>query len=443
MRSIKSIFYILSGVVAASFILHSCTTPKQAFDPKDLSYIYNPLKTQINPLYGVFNESDTRSVLSIKFFNNDLYFNEANPTGTPMALMSVKVNLLNLTQGNALADTAYYDLDIKKDKNTQEYLFHIPLKVEKGSEYIADIKLFDKIRQLWVQAFVPFNTVSDFNRYKFYARGHLKKNELLKPMVRKGEFFNLVYSGKKPDSLYISVYPPYTDFPYPPSFVLPEKQLPADPDTIVALPYSDTLPLMFPGKGIFFCSVSRENNEGYTFMNFGAEYPSMTSPEQMIGPLCYLASEDEMSDMRSNPKPKVALDEFWLKCGGNVEKARELIRIYYTRVLYANFYFSSFREGWRTDRGMIYIIYGPPDKLYKSGDGETWGYRKQIVKTGWGTSYSVREEFLNFTFKKRENKFSDNEYSISRSETVISYWDQAVLSWRKGVVFRLDNPADI
>ncbi len=39
--------------------------------------------------------------------------------------------------------------------------------------------------------------------------------------------------------------------------------------------------------------------------------------------------------------------------------------------------------------------------------------------------------------------FSDNEYSISRSETSVSYWDQAVAAWRKGIVFRLDNPADL
>ena len=89
------------------------------------------------------------------------------------------------------------------------------------------------------------------------------------------------------------------------------------------------------------------------------------------------------------------------------------------------------------------MIYGPPDRIYKSSDGETWGYRKQIVKTTWGTSYSVKEEYLDFTFKKRENMFSDNEYSISRSETSVSYWDQAVATWRKGVVFRLDNPADL
>jgi GWxTD domain-containing protein len=360
-----------------------------------------------------------------------------------MALMTVLVKVFNLSQGMALADTALHNLDITKDKTKLEYLYKIPMKVEKGNEYIADVKIMDNIRQTMVQAFVPFSTVSDFSRYNFYARGHLQKNELLKPLVRKNEFFNLVYGRQKPDSLFISVYQPYSEFPYPPSMVLPEKPGATKPDTIVALPYSEDLPLMFPKKGIYFCSIGRNINEGYTFLNFGAEFPGMSSPEQMIEPLCYLASQEEMTDLRANPKPKMALDGFWLSCGKNVEKARELIRIYYTRVLYANYYFTSYKEGWRTDRGMVYMIYGPPDRIYKTSEGETWGYRKQVVKTTWGTSYSVKEEFLDFTFKIRENIFSDNEFSISRSETSVSYWDQAVAAWRKGVVFRLDNPADL
>ena len=438
--SVKAVSLISILMVGVAF---SCSTPKPVVDSKDLSYLYNPLKNSINPKYSIFNESDDQSILSVKFFNSDLYFNEANPSGVPMALMTVLVKVYNLSQGMALADTAYYDFNIAREKSKQEYLYKIPLKVEKGTEYVAEIKVTDRMRLMTVQAFVPFNTLSVYNRYNFYARGHILKNELIKPLVRKGEFFNLVYGHAKPDTMYISVYKPYLEFPYPPSTVLPEKPGATKPDTIVAVPYSDTLPLMFPRKGIYFCSVDKNNNEGYTFMNFGAEFPTMTSPEQMIEPLCYLASEDEITEMKANPKPKVALDGFWLKCGGNVEKARELIRIFYTRVLYSNFYFTSYKEGWRTDRGMMYIIYGPPDKLYKSSDGETWGYRKHLVKTSWGTSYSEREDYLYFTFKKRDNMFSDNEYSISRSETVVSFWDQAVLSWRKGIVFRLDNPADL
>ena len=102
---------------------------------------------------------------------------------------------------------------------------------------------------------------------------------------------------------------------------------------------------------------------GFTIFNFGKGFPGTNRPLTMIEPLIYLSNKEAVDEMLFHPNPKIALDEFWLGITGNVERSRELIRIYYSRVLYANFFFSSFREGWKTERGMIYIIYGPPDKL--------------------------------------------------------------------------------
>ncbi len=172
--------------------------------------------------------------------------------------------------------------------------------------------------------------------------------------------------------------------------ILPQKTIDYPPDKIIALPYSDTLPMMFPRQGIYHCTIGRDIAEGYTFYNMGSTYPTLKTPEAMIEPLAYLASQDEMDSLRSALKKKLALDNFWISLGGNVDKARELIRIYYTRVLYTNFYFTSYRQGWRTERGMIYIIYGPPDKVYKTVDGENWGYKKPVIKSSWGGRYSVK-----------------------------------------------------
>lgn len=422
--------------------LSGCSTPKATVDPKDLSYLYNPLKNSINPRYKIVNQTAELSVLAVKFIGSELFFSEANPSGIPTASMFISVRLFNVSQGRILADTAFYDLDISKDRVKDEYLYKIPLKVERGTEYVTDIKVYDKIRQLMVQSFVPFNTLSDNNRYNFFLRGHNQQNEVLLPIIKKNEFFNLVYAKGNLDSIFISVYEPYKEIPYPPSMVLPEKPGATEPDTVVALPYSETLPLMLPKEGIYFCTTARDIKEGFSLFNFGTEYPGMNDPLAMIEPLAYLASPDEMAVIKADPRPKIALDNFWIKCGGNIEKARELIRIFYTRVVYADYYFTSYREGWRTDRGMIYIIYGPPDKLYKSNEEESWGYRRPVAKSKWGSKYTVEEEYLFFSFKKRASIFTDNEYSLSRSETVVTYWDKAVLAWRNGVVFRLDNPED-
>lgn len=439
----RVIFIHACVFLIAAVALFSCKTTKPAVDTKDVSYIYNPTKNRINPRYNITNQSDTRSVLSIKFFASDLYFTEANPQGVPSASMKITVRFYNISQGKVLTDTASLDLNIVKIQGKPDYIYNIPFDVEKGNEYMVEIRTFDKLRLLVIHAFVPFNTMSVYNRYNFTVVSHFSKAKIFNPVLRVNDFINLIYRREPVDSLYISYYRPFTEIPDPPSMILPEKTLDYEPERIVAIAYSDTLPMMFPKQGIYLCSVKRGLKDGYTIYNMGDDYPTMTTPEVMIEPLAYLANEDEMAELRSAQNPKLALDNFWIKIGGNVEKARELIRIYYTRVLYSNYYFTSYKQGWMTERGMIYVIYGPPDKIYKSDEEEIWGYKKPVVKSSWGGRYSVKQEYLYFTFKHRNSVFTDNDFYLSRSETLVTNWDQAILSWRKGIVFRLDNPEGI
>ena len=437
--TIKSSCLILSAILSA-IIFNSCGTTQQAADPKDLSYLYNPTKNSINPKYNIYNQSDEQSVLSIKFFAKDLFFSEANAQGVPTAQMLFNIKLYNTSQGRQLADTAVYNVSIVKEKGRPEYVFDVPLRVEKGNEYVAELRLLDRLRLLVVQAFVPFNTFSYNNRYNFKVVSHFGKNELFNPVLKVDEYVNILYSRGFIDSLYITFYKPFREVPDPPNMILPVKTLDYEPERTVALAYSDTMPIMFPREGIYHVTLGRDIKEGYSFFNLGSAYPSMRSPDVMIEPLAYLATQDELDTMRFALRQKMALDDFWIKMGGNVDKARELIRIYYMRVLYTNFYFSSYKEGWRSERGMIYIIYGPPDKVYKTPEGESWGYRKPVIKSSWGGRYSVTEDYLFFNFKKDDNLYSDNDYYLSRNETLVTYWDKAIASWRKGVVFRLDNP---
>ena len=115
--------------------LTSCKTTQQTVDTKDLSYLYNPTKNPINPSYNVINQSDELSVLSVKFLRNDLFFSEANPQGVPTALILITVKLFNISQGKLLADTAVFNINIIKETGKLEYVYGIPLKVEKGNEY--------------------------------------------------------------------------------------------------------------------------------------------------------------------------------------------------------------------------------------------------------------------------------------------------------------------
>ena len=133
-------------------------------------------------------------MLSIKFFASDLFFSEANPQGVPTAQMLFNIKLYNISQGRQLTDTAVYNISIVKEKGRPEYVYEVPLKVEKGNEYTAEVRILDRLRLFVVQAFVPFNTLSYNNRYNFKVVSHFDKNELFNPVLKVDEYVNLLYS---------------------------------------------------------------------------------------------------------------------------------------------------------------------------------------------------------------------------------------------------------
>ena len=90
---------------------------------------------------------------------------------------------------------------------------------------------------------------------------------------------------------------------------------------------------------------------------------------------------------------------------------------------FSNRFFSSYLEGWKTDRGLVYIIFGPPSSVYISDDSESWNYGQQ-------NNYSS----LIFTFDKVNNPFTGKDYHMRRAEYYEVPWYKAVDTWRSGRV---------
>ena len=94
---------------------------------------------------------------------------------------------------------------------------------------------------------------------------------------------------------------------------------------------------------------------------------SMKDINVAIEQLEYIARDNEMSDLKSattlEEKQKKFL-EFWKRRSTNPNAARnEKMALYYGRVEYANKHFTRYREGWRTDMGLVYILLGPPSNV--------------------------------------------------------------------------------
>ncbi len=163
---------------------------------------------------------------------------------------------------------------------------------------------------------------------------------------------------------------------------------------------------------------------GFILNYFKPGFPSLNDGSDMLDPLMYLCKEDEFNQLRAEPDPRKAAENFWISNCKSKDKARKILAEYYRRVKIANENFSSFAEGWKTDRGMVYIIYGKPESISRRAGEEIWIYGREIN--------TVR---LSFTFRQKPNPFSFNHYELERNIGYRPVWDLAVNSWRNGRVF--------
>ena len=140
----------------------------------------------------------------------------------------------------------------------------------------------------------------------------------------------------------------------------------------------------------------------------------------MLLPLRYLTTKKEFNELLLQKNKKIAVENFWIEIAGNQSRAKSLIRKYYNRVQEANRLFTSYLEGWKTDRGLIYIIFGPPNIVYRMSDYERWIYGEAGNKLS-----------LKFDFVKVNNPFTDNDYSLVKSPDYKEKWYHAVNYWRR------------
>jgi len=69
---------------------------------------------------------------------------------------------------------------------------------------------------------------------------------------------------------------------------------------------------------------------------------------------------------------------------------------HYRRMAFANEHFAAGMEGWRTDRGRIYVVYGPPDSIVakKPQEGQDFPYEVWTYVHLPGVGENVSVEFI-------------------------------------------------
>jgi GWxTD domain-containing protein len=177
------------------------------------------------------------------------------------------------------------------------------------------------------------------------------------------------------------------------------------------------------GTYVLFDDSLREEN-GYGFLVVNERYPRLTKEEELIEPLIYMSTNDEINSFSDKEELKTALDLYFLgMTSGNQSLAKQIIKSYYRRVEKANKLFTTYKEGWKTDKGMIYLILGPPTRIQRNGQREVWLYAQ-----------SANFSEIIFTFYRKQNQFSEDHYELVRYPEYGAYWYPFVEAWRTGSV---------
>src|SRR5271170_333558 len=109
----------------------------------------------------------------------------------------------------------------------------------------------------------------------------------------------------------------------------------------------------------------------------------------------YIISPDERNaflQLATNEEREQFIEQFWLRRSGNPDLPdNDFKEEHYRRIAYANEHFASGIPGWKTDRGRMYIMWGPADEVDSHPTGGT--YDRPIDQGGGSTTTYAWEQW--------------------------------------------------
>ena len=412
-------YFNFSALILLCLLFFSCRTG--LISTQNLSYLYDNDMYAYTPEYHVFHKNDSVSTVYYKFNSGSILYIKSEDNGKFISKFSLKSELYESYSMKQLLDSnivSYFD---ENRENKRDLIGSFDIKTRTKGSFLLKLIFADLNKHTTVESYVNIYRNSPYNRQNFIML-NADSIPFFKPFVNEAQQFRILCNNKNIDKYIVRYYdrifpvatPPYSsqntatfDFKADSVFTVSVKNA-----------YSDLIKLQ--KKGIYHFQTDTSKKEGFTVFRFNEGYPLVITPSQMLFPVKYLTSRYEYDDLIVMKSRKEAVDKFWLQAAGNADRAKELIKMYYNRVQDANQYFSSYLEGWKTDKGLIYIIYGPPNIVYQGKEMETWIY---------GEDRNFQS--ISFNFYKMENPFSDNDYCISKSSLYKDGWFQAIENWRR------------
>lgn len=398
--------------------------PSQIGANKNVAGTYMPeLKLPI-PSYKVFHVNDTLTKLYFRCKAETILYTKKRGDTTFSANISIYHQLTEENSKTIIDSATLYFNDYGPNGKMTMLDGEIELSTQRDKKYTLQLLFKDLNRDYQIHKKINMDRTNVANSENYLILDS-NKNIVFRDYFQTNETIYLKKNiSNTAESLIVKFYDTKHPLPLPPFVVNAEDQNDAffsKSSNSISFNEHELIEYQITEKGLYHFQTSENNKKGPTFYHFQENFPKVLSVENMLAPTRYITSNEEYQSLIKQANKKAALDNFWIKIGGSKDRARDLIKEYYSRVENSNNYFTSYTEGWKTDRGIIYIIFGAPNTVYQNEYNEIWIYGEESNITS-----------MNFLFHKVDNPISNNDYRLKRSIVHKNGWYRAVENWRNG-----------
>jgi GWxTD domain-containing protein len=412
-----------SLVFVSLLVLVGCKVSSNSYD-NDYTYLYDRSIKAIKPSFKIFHHQTDSSKLFIQINSKDLLYTINNNDSATLAKVWVKYKLTSTNDISTILDSTIIPLiDRGKLYSNDLLLTTIVIPVKLGQQYNIEVRLRDENKDLNVVHQLSIDKRDNRNNqfYLVKSDNRILPNQFIQnstlvqieksPIIKENSF--LIEMDDKESS---KATPPFVLTKFN------DKRFNSE-STDTVLFSNNKLELIIDAKKTRLTPINNLEMQSLFIYNHYLGYPEITMIKQMLDPLRYISTTNEYNLLINSENQQKSFESFWLQIARDDKAAKALIKEYYNRVEISNINFSSFKEGWKTDRGIIYIVYGQPYEVFRYNDKEVWLYGEE------DNLLSIK-----FQFHLIKTDWSNNDFEIEKDENYKNNWYRAVDAWRQGRV---------
>lgn len=392
---------VIPGLLAFLMLINGCQTT-QYLSNENLEALYNEKASGPSPQLHIFHPDQNSSQLMVKVNPGKLTYEQQSSEAT--ARFDITYRIYKNYEYRTLFDSSSHHVTLRKGAFEADEAYTTTFTIPQADQYyLVAVRVRDKVAEQEGRSFIYYRPYSQGQDQNYIIRTS-PDSQLYTKRYLSVEQPVQITSAAGADSLKVEYYRQGQFEPAPPPFeedYTNNELFGLTPDTGFTIAQDQDF--HFPKRGFYAIQASGADAK-LTLRVTNPYFPELKKPNQLREAIRYISSRSSYQKLQNKPA-KAAVDQFWLNRANKKKKrAKRMIQRYYQRVQGANAFFTTYKKGWKTDRGLVYIIFGKPYIVYRTNQREVWLYpNKSSMPT------------LEFRFERQNHALAPVYYQLSRS----------------------------